>query len=76
MAQSKPNKSFKSPHKQQIEEKKDTTTKITPHTTRTNKRATETDEQSEKRNITQKKYIRNPENTPYYEGYAFDRRMN
>jgi hypothetical protein len=62
MARSKPNKSFKSPHKQQIEEqnkqdKTDTTINITPHATKTNKRATGTDERSEKRNVTQKKYI-------------------
>jgi hypothetical protein len=45
MARSKPNKTFKSPHKQQIEEqnkqyKTDTTTNITPHAKKTNKRAT------------------------------------
>jgi hypothetical protein len=60
MARSKPNKSFKSPHKQQMEgqkkqDKTDTTTKITPHKTKTNIKATGTDERSEKRNITQKK---------------------
>jgi hypothetical protein len=81
MARSKPNKSFKSPHKQQMEEqnkqdKTDTTTNITPHTLKTNKRATGTDERSKKRNITQKKYIRNPENIPYYEGDALNRRIN
>jgi hypothetical protein len=81
MARSKPNKTFKSPNKQQIEEqnkqdKTDTTTNITPHATKTNKRTTGTDEQSEKRNVTQKKYIRNPENIPYYEGDSLDRRIN
>jgi hypothetical protein len=75
MARSNPNKSFKSPHKQQMEAqnkqyKTDTTTNITPQTTKTNKRATGTGERSKKRNETQKKYIRNPENIPYYEGYA------
>jgi hypothetical protein len=69
MAGLKPNKSLKSPHKQQIEEqnnqdKTETTPKITPQTTKTNKKSTGTDERSEKRNITQKKYIRNPENIP------------
>jgi hypothetical protein len=73
MARSKPNKPFKSPHKHQIEEqnkqeKTDTTTNVTPHATKTSKRTTGTDERSEKRNITQKKYIRNPENIPYYKG--------
>jgi hypothetical protein len=81
MAQSKPNKTFKSPHKKQIEEqnkqdKTDTTTNITPHATKTNKRTTGTDERSEKRNVTQKKYIGNPEHVPYYEGDSLDRRIN
>jgi hypothetical protein len=80
MARSKPNNSLKSQHKQQIEEqnnqdKTDTTTNITPQTTKTNKKATGTDERSEKRNITQKKYIRNPENIPYYRGDELDRRI-
>jgi hypothetical protein len=70
MARSKPNKTFKSPHKQQIEEQNkqditDTTKNLTPHATNTSKRTTGTEERSEKRNITQKKYIRNPENIPY-----------
>jgi hypothetical protein len=56
MARSNPNKIFKSPHKQQIEEqneqdKTDTTTNVTPHETKTSKRTIGTDEQSEKRNI-------------------------
>jgi hypothetical protein len=81
MARSKPNKTFKSPHKQQIkkqnkQDKTDTTTNITPHATKTNKRTTGTDERSEKRNVTQKKYIENPENIPYYEGDSLDRRFN
>jgi hypothetical protein len=81
MARSKPNKSLKSPHKQQIEElnnqdKTDTTPNITPQTTKTNKKATGTKERSKKRNITQKKYIRNPENIPYYEGDEIARRIN
>jgi hypothetical protein len=78
MAQSKPNKTFKSPNKQQLKEqnkqdKTDTTTNITPHATKTNKRATGTDERSEKRNVTQKKYIRNPENITYSKGDSLDR---
>jgi hypothetical protein len=52
--------------------KTDTTTNITPHATETNKRTTGTDERLEKRNVTQKKYIRNPENIPYYEGDSLD----
>jgi hypothetical protein len=32
--------------------------------------------ESEKRNIAQKKYIRDPENIPYYEGDALNRRIN
>jgi hypothetical protein len=73
MARSKPNKPLKSPHKQQIEElnnqdKTENTPNITPQTTKTNKKATETKERSVKRNNAQKKYIRNPENIPYYEG--------
>jgi hypothetical protein len=81
MARSKPNKTFKSPHKQQIEEqnkqdKTDTTTNITPHTTKTNKKATGTDERSEKDNVTQKKYIRNPEHVPYYEGDSLYQQIN
>jgi hypothetical protein len=78
MARLKPNKPFKSPHKQQIEEQKkqnkpDTTTNVTPHATKTSKRTTGTQERSEKKDITQKKYIRNPENIPYYEGVSINR---
>jgi hypothetical protein len=81
MARLKPNKTFKSPHKQQIEEqdkeyKTDTTTNIKPHATKTNKRATGTEERSEKRNVTQNKNIQNPENIPYYEGDSLDLRIN
>jgi hypothetical protein len=36
----------------------------------------ETDERSEKLNVTQKKYIRNPENMPYYKYELLDRRIN
>jgi hypothetical protein len=78
MARSKPNKTFKSPHKQKIEEqnnqdKTDNTTNIAPHATKTNKRKTGTDDRSEKINVTQNKNIRNPENIPYYEGDSLDR---
>jgi hypothetical protein len=60
-------------YKQQIEEqnnqdKTDTTPNITPQKTKEIKKATGTDERSEKRNITQNKYIRNAESIPYYEG--------
>jgi hypothetical protein len=80
MARSKPNKPLKPPHKQQLEElnnqdKTENTPKITPQTTKTNKKATGTEEQSVKRNITQKKYVRNPENIPYYEGDELARRI-
>jgi hypothetical protein len=61
---------------QNKQDKTDTTTNITPHITKKNKRATETDERLKKCNITQKKYIRNPENILYYEGDALDRRIN
>jgi hypothetical protein len=77
---SKPNKSLKSPHKQQLEElnnqdKTENTPNITPQTTKTNKKATGTQEQSVKRNITHKTYVRNPENIPYYEGDTLNRRI-
>jgi hypothetical protein len=81
MARSNPNKTFKSPHKQQIQEenkqdKTDTTTNITPHATNTNKKATGTDGRSNKDHVNQKKYIRNPENIPYCEGDSLHRRIN
>jgi hypothetical protein len=49
MARSKPNKPLKSPHKQQIEEinnqfKTENPPNITPQTTKTNKKATGTEE--------------------------------
>jgi hypothetical protein len=80
MTQSKPNKSLKSPHKQQLEElnnqdKTENPSNIRPQTTKTNKKATETKERSVKRNITHRKYVRNPENIPYYEGDTLDRRI-
>jgi hypothetical protein len=72
MARSKPYKPLKSPQKQQIKEqnkqnKTVTTPSVTPHTTNTIEMKTGTEERSEKRDITQRKYIRNPENIPYYE---------
>jgi hypothetical protein len=80
MAQLNPNKPLKSPHKQQIEElnnqeKTENTPTITPKTTKTNKKATGTEDQSVKCNITQKKCVRNPENIPYYEGDELTRRI-
>jgi hypothetical protein len=80
MARSKPNKSLKSPHKQHLEElnnqdKTENPPNITPHTSNTNKKATGTEELSVKRNITHNKYVRNPENIPYYEGETLDRRI-
>jgi hypothetical protein len=81
MARSKPNKTFKSQHKQKIEEqnkqnKTDTTTNVTPHATKTNKRKTGTDDRSEKINVTQNKNIPNPEKILYYKGDWLDRRIN
>jgi hypothetical protein len=72
MARSKPNKSLKSPDKQQLEElnnqdKTENPPNITPQTSKTNNKATGTKERSVKNNITHKKYVRNPENIPYYE---------
>jgi hypothetical protein len=76
-----PNKSLKSPHKQQVKEQKktDDTPSITPHTAKTSKRTAgteETDERTEKRDITQRKYKRNPENIPYYESDLIHQRIN
>jgi hypothetical protein len=81
MARSKPQKPLKSPHKQQIEEQNKqnktlTTTNVLPYATKTSKRTTGTEERSKKRNRTQKKYILNPENIPYYEGDSLDRQIN
>jgi hypothetical protein len=42
----------------------------------TSKRTTGTEERSEKRDITQRKYIRNPESIPCYEGDSIHRRIN
>jgi hypothetical protein len=56
--------------------KTDTTTNVTPNATKTSKRTTGTEEQSEKININQKEYIRNPENIPYNEGDSLDRQIN
>jgi hypothetical protein len=72
MARSKPNK-LKSPHKQQPEEKNnkdktENTPHITPQTSKTNKKATGTEERSIKSSTTREKYIRNPDNIPYYDG--------
>jgi hypothetical protein len=70
MARSKPNK-LKSPQKQQIEEhnnkdKTETKPHITPQTSITSKTATGFEERSIKSSTTREKYIRNPENIPYY----------
>jgi hypothetical protein len=72
MARSKPNK-LKSPHKQQLEEqnnknKTENTPHITPQTSKTNKKATGMEERSIKSSTTHEKYVRNPENIPYYDG--------
>jgi hypothetical protein len=80
MARSKPNKPLKSQQKQQIEKLNDqdktgNTPKKTPQTMKTNKKATGTKERSVKRNIAQKKYVRTPENIPYYEGEELARRI-
>jgi hypothetical protein len=80
MAQSKPKKSLKSPHKQQLEEqnnqdKTENPPNITPQTSKTNKKANGIEERSIKRSKTHSAYIRNPENTPYYDGDTHDRRI-
>jgi hypothetical protein len=79
MARSKPNK-LKSPHKQQLEEqnnkdKTGNTPHITPQTSKTNKKATGIDERSIKSSTTHEKYVRNPENIPYYDGDTNVRRI-
>jgi hypothetical protein len=79
MAQSKPNK-LKSPHKQQIEEKnnidkKETTPHITPQTYKPSKTTTGVEVRSTKSSTPREKYIRNPENIPYYDGDTLDRRI-
>jgi hypothetical protein len=79
MARSKPNK-FKSPHKQQLEEqnnkdKTETTPHITPQTSKTSKTTTGFEERSIKSSTTREKYIRNPENIPYYDRDTKDRRI-
>jgi hypothetical protein len=79
MARLKPNK-LKSPHKQQLEEqnnqnKTENPPNITPQTSKTNKKATKIEERSIKCSITHKKYVRNPENIPYYDGDTRDRRI-
>jgi hypothetical protein len=79
MARSRPNK-LKSPHKKQLEEqnnkdKTENTPHITPQTSKTNKKATGIEERSIRSSTTRKKYIRNPENIPYYDGDTNDRRI-
>jgi hypothetical protein len=79
MAQSKPNK-LKSPHKQQIEEhnnkdKTETTPHITPQTSKMSKTATGFEERPIKSSTPHEKYIRNPENIPYYDGDTSARRI-
>jgi hypothetical protein len=79
MARSKPNK-LKSPHKQQLEEqnnkdKTETTPHITPQTSKTSKTMTGFEERSIKSSTPREKYIRNPENIPYYDGDTTDRRI-
>jgi hypothetical protein len=69
MARSKPYKSLKSPHKQQLEEqnnqdKTENPPNITPQTSKTNKKATGIEARTIKRSITHNKYVRNPENIP------------
>jgi hypothetical protein len=72
MARSNPNK-LKSSHKQQIEEqnnkdKTETTPHITPQTSKPSKTTTGLEERSIKSSTPREKYIRNPENIPYYDG--------
>jgi hypothetical protein len=80
MTRSKPNKSLKSPHKQQLEEqnnqdKTENPPNITMQTSKTNNKATGIEERSIKRSKTHNKYVRKPENTPYYDGDTCDRRI-
>jgi hypothetical protein len=80
MARSKPNRP-KSPHKQQIEEqnnkdKTETTTHITPQTSKPSKTTTVVEARSNKTITPREAYIRNPENIPYYDGDILDRRIN
>jgi hypothetical protein len=56
--------------------KTDSTTNITPHATKTSKMTIGIEERLGKRNITQKKYIQNLENIPYYESESIHRRIN
>jgi hypothetical protein len=42
----------------------------------TSKRKTGTEERSEKRDITKRKYVQNPENIPYYQGDSIHQRIN
>jgi hypothetical protein len=79
MARSKPNK-LQSPHTQQLEEqnnndKTENPPHITPQTLKTNKKATGFEERSIKSSTTHDKYVRNPENIPYYDGDRKDRRI-
>jgi hypothetical protein len=75
MAQSKPNK-LKSPHKQQIEEKNNKDkTKTTPHITPQSKTMTRLKVRSIKSSTPREKYIRNPENIPYYDGDTLDQKI-
>jgi hypothetical protein len=67
------------PHKQQIEEqnnkyKAENTPHITPQTSKTIKKATGFEERSIKSSTTREKYIRKPENIPYYDGDTSARR--
>jgi hypothetical protein len=79
MARSKPNE-LKSPHKQQHEEqnekeKTENTTHITTLTSKTNKKATRIEERLIKSSTAHEKYVRNPENIPYYDGDTHVRRI-
>jgi hypothetical protein len=79
MARSKPNK-LKSPHKQQIEEqnnkdKTENTPRITPQTSKPSKTMTGVEVRSTKSSTPRERYIRNPENIPYYDGDTLDRRI-
>jgi hypothetical protein len=89
MARLKPNKSLKSPNKQQNKEQKkqhkqnktNNTQSVTPHTTKTSKKTTwteETNERTEKREkrYTLKKIRTKPENIPYYELETIHRRIS
>jgi hypothetical protein len=79
MARSKPNKPLKSPNKPQNnkQNKENTAQSVTPHMARATTKQTETTKEStEKIDRPHEKYVRNPENIPYYDGDKIYRRID